>query len=51
MPKKAKIVVSVMVTLSSKKEWLKFFENEKDMRLNVVDLHPQWCGGVGIMIP
>jgi hypothetical protein len=49
MPKKAKAVVSVMVPLKDKKEWMNFFTNESDNRLNVVDIHPAWCGGVGIM--
>jgi len=28
---------------------MEFFTNPEDNRLNVIDIHPAWCGGVGIM--
>ena len=49
MPKKKVIEVSCMVPITTKEGWMEFFNNTSDPKLNVIDLHPSWCGGCSIM--
>merc|ERR1711907_870346 len=44
-----KKVKSIMKVCASKEEWLQFYNDEENFMLNIVDLHPQWCGGVEIL--
>jgi len=47
--KKVKKIASIMHEIKNKEEWMKFFNNTEDPKLNVIDVHPSWCGGVEIM--
>jgi len=49
MPKKNVVVISCMIPIKSEEGWMKFFNNTSDPKLNVIDIHPSWCGGVTIM--
>ena len=48
MSKKRK-TKSIMKTLPTKEEWMKFYNDEENGMLNIVDVHPKWCGRIEIL--